>query len=269
MSSCPHALLTVTTSLIFGFGASIPPTSCRRRAEMDGSMYYSSPAYTIPHVGSAFTIPFGGAPTTFSTSSTSTYKNEQATVYSTSVSPSSTEGIATAIFDNGHGNFWQGLAHGAQIGVILVIIISVICVILFSMWFCCGCCGSRRCCGRKRIPPEQQSPGGLPLHTIPTPERRGRAGDRAMDLDPPPPQYEETVPPQHQTIAGGITHVREEEEGVISDGKTPLSEIPFEDVVLDHTSSEGSGSGSSPSLAREFASRHHGLGGDTRGHTNS
>jgi hypothetical protein len=44
-----------------------------------------------------------------------------------------------------------------------------------------------------------------------------------------------------------------------------LSEIPFEDVVLDR--SVGSGSGS-PSSAREFA-RHHELGGDTTGHTNS
>jgi hypothetical protein len=101
-------------------------------------------------------------------------------------------------------------------------------------------------------------------------ERRGRQDDRGVDGDLPPPQYAEVVPPQHQTIAGGITHVREEEEGVISDGKTPLSEIPFEDVVLDQPVSAGSGSGSgSPSSAREFAMRHHGLGGDTRGHTNS
>jgi hypothetical protein len=44
-----------------------------------------------------------------------------------------------------------------------------------------------------------------------------------------------------------------------------LSEIPFEDVVLDRPGGSGSGS---PSSAREFA-RHHELGGDTRGHTNS
>jgi hypothetical protein len=120
------------------------------------------------------------------------------------------------------------------------------------------------------MPPEQGNRGDLPLSTMPGAERRGRQDDRAVDGDPPPPQYEETAPHQHQTIAGGITHVREEEEGVISDGKTPLSEIPFEDVVLDHPVSAGSASGSgSPSSAREFAMRHHGLGGDTRGHTNS
>jgi len=233
---------------------------------MDESIY-TSPAYSNPHPSST-SIPDIWVPTTLSTSSTPTYKNEQATVHSTIVGPSATGGIATAIFDDGHGNFWRGLAHGAQIGIILVIIISIFCIVLFSMWFCCGCCGGRCCGKRKRLPTGEQNRGGLPLHNISAPERRGRADDRAMDLDPPPPQYEETVPPQHQTIAGGITHVREEEEGVISDGKTPLSEIPFEDVVLDHTSSAGSGSGS-PSSAREFASRHHGLGGDTRGHTNS
>jgi hypothetical protein len=80
--------------------------------------------------------------------------------------------------------------------------------------------------------------------------------------DAPPPQYQEAVPPRHQTIAGGITHVREEEEGVISDGKTPLSEIPFEDVVLSSASSESSS-------ARDFGQRHHGGGGNTYGHTNS
>jgi hypothetical protein len=230
---------------------------------------YTSPVYSIPYPSPTST-PYIWAPATLSTSSTPTYKNDQATAHSTSVGPSSTTGISTAIFDDGHGNFWQGLAHGAQIGVILVIIISVFCVVLFSVWFCCGCCGRRRgcCTKRKPIPSASENRGDLPLHTIPAPERRGRADDRAMDLDPPPPQYEETVPPQHQTIAGGITHVREEEEGIISDGKTPLSEIPFEDVVLDHTPSGGSGSGS-PSSAREFASRHHGFGGDTRGHTNS
>lgn len=76
-----------------------------------------------------------------------------------------------------------------------------------------------------------------------------------------PPLYAEVAPPQHTTISGGITHVREEEEGIISDGKTPLSEIPFEDVILDHSPSEGS--------ARNFGDRHLRLGGDTTGHTNS
>lgn len=91
-----------------------------------------------------------------------------------------------------------------------------------------------------------------------------QAGDAAMSgaADAPPPLYEEAVPPEHQYVAGGATYVREDDEqGIISDGKTPLSEIPFEDVVLDHSPSEGS--------ARSFGERHHGLGGDTTGHVNS
>lgn len=233
---------------------------------MEGTRY-SSPAYLIPYPSPTTVSPQGWGPSTFSTSSTLPFKNNQATIPATSYGASSTGG---PFDDDGHGDIWRGLAHGARIGVVLVIIIAVFCIVLFSVWFCCGCCGARqRYRGRKQTATEQRARGDLPLHTIPAPERRGRADDRAMDMDPPPPQYEETVPPQHQTIAGGITHVREEEEGVISDGKTPLSEIPFEDVVLDHSSSEASGSGSSPSSAREFASRHHGLGGDTRGHTNT
>ena len=108
--------------------------------------------------------------------------------------------------------------------------------------------------------------GSIPLHTV-----RNRAADgdgtaAGRGGDAPPPRYEEVVPAQHQRLAGGIAHVRpnDEEEGVISDGKTPLSEIPFEDVVLDQGSSS---SGSSPSHA--FASTHHLGGGDTTGHTNT
>jgi hypothetical protein len=88
----------------------------------------------------------------------------------------------------------------------------------------------------------------------------------AMNVPPmteaPPPTYAEITPPQHTFIEGGITHVRDEEEGIISDGKTPLSEIPFEDVVLDYTPS-------SSSSARNFENSHLRLGGDTTGHTNS
>jgi len=83
------------------------------------------------------------------------------------------------------------------------------------------------------------------------------------------------VPPQHQTLAGGIAPVRTsvppgEEFNVVADGKTPLSEIPFEDVDLGtaltqpSSSSSASGSGS-----RTFEETHHTGIGDTRGHTNS
>jgi hypothetical protein len=50
-------------------------------------------------------------------------------------------------------------------------------------------------------------------------------------------------------------------DGIVADGKTPLSEMTFEDVVLDRSNGEGS--------SRTFEQQHFGLGGDTRGHTNS
>ena len=106
-----------------------------------------------------------------------------------------------------------------------------------------------------------------------------------------PPRYEEQVPPAHQRLAGGmvrrgggggghhhhnqISPMQEEEDGMgmVADGKTPLSEIPFEDVVLTPTRSQASGS-ASPSGSeggRDFGNRHAmGNGrGDTTGHTNA
>jgi hypothetical protein len=103
------------------------------------------------------------------------------------------------------------------------------------------------------------------MHTI---QNRGvdEAATTGRPDDDAPPSYEEVVPPQHQRLAGGIPNntntTSEEDDAVVSDGKTPLSEIPFEDVVLDHVSSQSSGS-------RGFDQMHHGAGGDTRGHTNS
>jgi hypothetical protein len=202
-------------------------------------------------------------PKTFGTSSSSALDREQAT-------PTSSSGPSPTGYGGENNNVWEELPSGARIGIVLVVVFGLLCVVLFSAWFCCGCCGGRCCGKRKRRATNQENRGDLPLSPMGGAERRGRQDDRGVDGDLPPPQYAEVVPPQHQTIAGGITHVREEEEGVISDGKTPLSEIPFEDVVLDQPVSAGSGSGSgSPSSAREFAMRHHGLGGDTRGHTNS
>jgi hypothetical protein len=168
----------------------------------------------------------------------------------------------------GSPNFWNNLEHGAKIGVVLVVIVGILCIVLFSMWYCCGCCGGR-CCGKKRRTPNPSAErGDLPLHTMQRSGEGERAQRNTIGGDLPPPRYEEAVPPQHQTVEGGITHVRDEEEGVISDGKTPLSEIPFEDVRLDQVES-GSGSGSSSSANAAFGERHHAMGGDTRGHTNS
>ena len=57
--------------------------------------------------------------------------------------------------------------------------------------------------------------------------------------------------------------IRQEEEGVISDGKTPLSTLSLEDVVLDTRMNAGGSS-------RDFERRHHGARiGNTTGHTNS
>ncbi|CZT44126.1 uncharacterized protein RSE6_04254 [Rhynchosporium secalis] len=154
---------------------------------------------------------------------------------------------------------WDHLDTGARAGVGIAIAIGVLIIVMISVWFCCGCCGLRKRRKERREglrAPDTITQSPLPLNTV-TP---GSVPPKASDA---PPEYEEAVPPRHQHIAGGARHGIEEEEqpGVISDGKTPLSEIPFEDVVLDHSPSEGS--------SRSFNERHHGIGGDTRGHTNT
>jgi len=222
------------------------------------------PDFTMPYPPSstALRLPL----TTFVTSSSRYNQEQAATTASTSGYPVPTD---SRTFHPGDQNLWEQLAGGVRI-VIVIVLVAIVLIALASMYFCCGCCGGRRCGKRRRPAAGQQNRGDVPLSPMPAAERRGRPDERAIDGDMPPPQYEEVVPPQHQTIAGGITHVREEEEGVISDGKTPLSEIPFEDVVLDHHTSAGSGSGSgSPSSAREFAMRYDGSGGHAQGHTNT
>lgn len=94
----------------------------------------------------------------------------------------------------------------------------------------------------------------LPLHTSPSRPRREGIEDR----EAAPPIYEEALPPQHETVVGGITYDGEG-EGVVADGKTPLSEILLEDALLHHNPSE------SPSRASE--ERYHGGGEDLRGRT--
>ena len=152
-------------------------------------------------------------------------------------------------------------------------------IVFLSFWFCCG--------GRARWARKQEArrtaeaearaeAGGLPLYTI----RNGRNAQPGVNRAPEvgadaPPVYEEVAPPQHQTVARGVRSEEdvqraEVEEAVVSDGKTPLSEIPFEDVVLErHPSESESASASSSSASRDFQQRHHGMGGDTTGHTNT
>lgn len=158
---------------------------------------------------------------------------------------------------NGPDEMGPGVKGGIAVSALIFIVI----VIFLSFWFCCG--GHRKW-KKSRVDGEQR---GLPLHNVnnpSVPHGPNAAGIQARG-EAPPPRYEEVVPPQHQRLAGGmpVAHVRnEEDEGMIADGKTPLSEIPFEDVVLDRTPS-GSSSSQSFSMARHAGS------GDTTGHTNS
>ena len=156
---------------------------------------------------------------------------------------------------------WDKVTHGAKVAIVLAAILGVIFVIVFSMWFCCNCCGLRK---KRRAQERAAENGVLPMHTM-----QDRGVDEAATTGRPdgdaPPSYEEVVPPQHRRLAGGIPNTSttsEEDDAMVSDGKTPLSEIPFEDVVLDHVSSQSSGN-------RTFDQMHHGAGGDTRGHTNT
>lgn len=142
---------------------------------------------------------------------------------------------------------------GITIGVILVVALSV--------WFCCGCCGLRAKRNRQRAHPGRQNTPVVTQHPVPLRMISTSEATRPTELDAPPPRYEEVVPPQHQHTSGGVRHAAELEEGIISDGKTPLSEIPYEDVALHELPSAGS--------SRNFGNRHHELGGDTRGHTNT
>ncbi|KAF8853109.1 hypothetical protein BDZ45DRAFT_677922 [Acephala macrosclerotiorum] len=187
--------------------------------------------------------------------------------------PTSTNPASSNIADNlQHSkDFWEKLATGAKIGIIVAIVIGVLVIVLLSVWFCCGCCGLRRRNAKRNevlhpqpdtdtVPLQNRQPPVTTMNRMASTVNR-MASTRTRMSGIAPPLYAEVAPPQHTTIAGGITHMREEEEGIISDGKTPLSEIPFEDVVLDHSPSEGS--------ARNFGDRHLRLGGDTTGHTNS
>jgi hypothetical protein len=172
------------------------------------------------------------------------------------------------LLNNADDAGFDHLAHGVKAAVFVMIVFAVIVCIGAYFFY------RRRYRQRQQIQNRNgdirrgygdpvNGERGLPLHNLQTPPAVHMEGEDS------PPQYAEVVPPQHQRIAGGITNVREEEEGIISDGKTPLSEIAFEDVVLERTGSDASGSGSSSrSPGGEFG-RHHGMGGDTSGHTNS
>jgi len=187
--------------------------------------------------------------------------------------------------DDGDDGPFDGMRHGAKAGVIAIMLLGILAIVLVSIWFCCG--GKSRWARRKAA--REGAP--LPLHTIsnqPQEQSRGPpqpaaqtasdqpASDQYARGQPtgyqrggelPPPSYEEAVPAQHQRLAGGLPTRDDEEDGMVVDGKTPLSEIPFEDVVLDHSPSGSSSSANSAN--QSFSARHHNQHGDTSGHTNS
>lgn len=216
------------------------------------------------------------APLTLSESPSSTYFDTQSSLYTTHptaiASSTRTATTSTATMVNSslappvattvewgvtqgsaNSSGWNNMGHGLKSGVIVATVIGLVLVFLLSIWFCCG--GGKARWRRKAS--SNEDAGVLPLHTVPREDQPHNIGDA------PPPRYEEVVPSQHQRLAGGISHTRDDEEaGMVADGKTPLSEIPFEDVVLEHTISESSSS-------QSFSTRHHNGIGDTRGHTNS
>jgi hypothetical protein len=108
--------------------------------------------------------------------------------------------------------------------------------------------------------PTESTGNILPLHNI---ESRSPSNAYPPPTNALPPSYEETVSPRNQAPPAGMHFgQRVDDDGLIPDGKTPLSEIAFEDVVLDRPHTGGSSS-------QTFEQRHHGAGGDTRGHTNT
>ncbi|CAL3967589.1 hypothetical protein PZA11_003846 [Diplocarpon coronariae] len=216
----------------------------------------SFPTSLPPFFSGKFSFITRTSPTSGSVSSQTSVHQGSVTV--TSISLSYTSSATPSGSPHPHKEGLLGrLESGTKVGMGIGITVGVLAIILFSAWYCCGCCGLRAR-GRKRHAeatrvPELNNQQPVPLSRI---ENRdsGTAGAA-------PPLYEEAVPPRHRHIAGGATYLSEEEEGVISDGKTPLSEFPFEDVVLDPSPPDGS--------SMSFRDRHHGLGGDTRGHTNA
>ncbi|KAH6722240.1 hypothetical protein DL95DRAFT_96569 [Leptodontidium sp. 2 PMI_412] len=229
------------SSIPTGFPTSFPNPFLNGEDEQSSTLTTSTTKTIIPAAMTSQTTP-PGLQTTMTTSTTSSYYYPTHTGYP----------------DKNHDGFFDRLESGTKAGMGIAIAFGILIIVIVSTWYCCGCCGLRARRRKRREgtrAPDINTQRPVPLNTMNSNTAPPPAGDA-------PPQYEEAVPPRHQHIAGGARYIREdEEEGVISDGKTPLSEIPFEDVVLDHSPSEGS--------SRSFSERHHGLGGDTTGHTNT
>jgi hypothetical protein len=168
------------------------------------------------------------------------------------------------------------VSSSAHIGVIISIILAILVIALLSFYFCCGGRAWWSHHHSTAAPPSAINPDldALPLYHFPgTQTLSRRSADEGRGMSDAPPLYAEVAPPEHQTLARGTRRSEEEqrqEAAVVSDGKTPLSEIQFEDVdvhlVLERARSEASGSGNS---SRDFEATHHGMGGDTWGHVNT
>ncbi|PBP18076.1 hypothetical protein BUE80_DR010961 [Diplocarpon rosae] len=206
----------------------------------------SFPTSLPPFFSEKFSFITRPSPSSGSTSSPAPLDQNSVTVTSTSSSYTSSASPSGSPGHHKDGAF-DRLPSGTKAGIGISIAAGVLVIILFSVWFCCGCCGLRAR-SRKRHAEVTRASESSNQHLVPLSNiQNGDAGAG----NPPPPLYEEAVPPQHRHIAGGATQLNEEEEGVISDGKTPLSEFPFEDVVLDHSPSDGS--------SMSYRDRHHGL----------
>lgn len=161
-----------------------------------------------------------------------------------------------------NSSFWNNTKTVAVIIPVVVIAFAIL------LTWCC-CCRQRRATRARSLSVPQQTPPypaqpyhvdalQIPLATVP-------ATHLANDG---PPQYMETLPSRHTTIARGPARDEEEAIGVVADGKTPLSEV-WEDVVLVESSASSStrgidGNGSGREV-RNFGTVHNSGRGDPGG----
>lgn len=124
------------------------------------------------------------------------------------------------------------MGHGAQSGIIVAIVIAIVAIIILSFWIFYGRKTRRKKISNREIEvlPLQATHRSHSNYNRPTTEHMPVTGG-----DAPPPRYDQMVPPQHQRLAGGMSPFGEEEAGIVANGKTPLSEISFENVVFVHT----------------------------------
>ncbi|KAH8820875.1 hypothetical protein F5884DRAFT_745214 [Xylogone sp. PMI_703] len=215
------------------------------------------------------------------------------TVITSSIRPppsttTSSSGSSLPAGSGGQGSVWERISTGAKVAIIIAIILGVIVIVIFSLLFCCGCCcwkSPLSSVGRRNI--AEETGRAVPLENVApdtthagiTPveapaQRRLSLRRRPRDA---PPSYEEAVPASHQQLAIGepISPVPEEDaSNIVVDGKTPLSEIPFEDVDVNalggpSSSASASSAAVSASEVRLFHDAHHNQAGDTTGHTSA